>query len=151
MWPLAVWVQDRWRVASLDFSACSCPLEREREREREGERGREREGGRERGRGRGSSAGQKKVSMLVKCPHARVALLFREVYSFQECLHRGSTVYVLYILYVCRVDVIIMNLLSLSRLVEPALVNLDHTFTLPHTKLTQDTGVGGGGCGLGGV
>ena len=51
---------------------------REREREREGEG--EGEGGREGEGERGSSAGQKKVSMLVKCPHARVALLFREVY-----------------------------------------------------------------------
>ena len=51
MWPLAVWVQDRWRVASLDFSACSCPLERGRERERERERG-----------GEAAQRGQKKVS-----------------------------------------------------------------------------------------
>ena len=80
--------------------------------------------------------GWEKVSCLERCTHFR-SVLIRE---------RGSTVYkyvrsITYCVYnyvhiirtyVCRVHIIvIMNLLSLSKLVEPALVNLDHTSLFP--------------------
>ena len=81
--------------------------------------------------------GWEKVSCLERCTHFR-SVLIRErevplytstyIHSITYCVYN----YVHIRTYVCRVHVIvIMNLLSLSRLVEPALVNLDHTSLFP--------------------